>query len=686
MYCRETFEKLLEPGSPVKPFSFSHDGKELDLSSVPCRVEAGKDGKAKMIYEAVPGTLRVTLEMIRYPDFPVIEYTPYFENIGKEDSCVISDISVLDYEAEDEIIFGDQRLTRNCFFGNSRLTVRYHLGAKAAGTDFLPQKRDLFSRPGCNKLELESCEGRSSAEFLPFFGVDNDPMNGVNLAIGWTGDWKFSVEKEVANPLWGGGKKSRIRCGMKRAAFRLHPGEKVMQPGILIHFREGKSIRDGQNEFRRFMIAHHAPRNSRGELLKPPVCFAVWGGLETEKQLQRIAVIKEKQLPYEEFWIDAGWMGSPGPCPHFLEESEIKSDWPKRVGSWEFNTWAHPKGLRPVADAVHEAGMRLLVWFEALRVHSASGGAVLTEHPEWLIGNHAAAAEGKSVEFLLNIGIPEARKYLFDTISSIIEREGIDDYREDFNIQPAPYFQMGDEETEEPDRVGITEMKFVEGAYLYWEALRKRFPDMFIDNCASGGRRLDYKTASMAFPLCQSDFGCFLPHEVECVQLENANLDDWLPLHGTLNWGEEDPYQAFSGLGCGWASKIWQFNGREPKPGHDYDRHRKIIQWGKELRDLRMAGDVYPLVESPEEDMRKWNGVQIHDPVRDSGMVQLFRRRNSPEAEFRLSLAGLEPGATYEVESFAGETKRLSGRELATLEVTLDSPRSFLILRYRRIG
>ncbi|MBQ7693896.1 MAG: hypothetical protein IJT50_02115, partial [Lentisphaeria bacterium] len=287
MYCRETFEKLLESENPVKPFSFSYDGKPCDLSGVPCRIEEGNCGKAIMVYEAVPGVLRVTLEMIRYPDFPVIEYTPYFENIGAEDTCVISDISVLDYEAEDVIVFGDQRLTRTCFFGNSRLTVRYHLGAKAAGTDFLPQKRDLFSRPGCNKLELESCEGRSSAEFLPFFGVDNDPMNGMDVAIGWTGDWKFSVEKEVANPLWGGGKKSRIRCGMKHAAFRLHPGERVMQPGVLLHFREGKSIRDGQNEFRRFMIAHHAPRNSRGELLKPPVCFAVWGGLETEKQLQR---------------------------------------------------------------------------------------------------------------------------------------------------------------------------------------------------------------------------------------------------------------------------------------------------------------------------------------------------------------------------------------------------------------
>jgi alpha-galactosidase len=469
---------------------------------------------------------------------------------------------------------------------------------------------------------------------------------------------------------------------MKRAAFRLHPGEKVMQPGILLHFREGKNIREGKNEFRRFMIAHHAPRNSRGELFKPPLALALWGGLETDKQLQRLKAAQEKQLPYEELWIDAGWMGSPGPCPHFLEDSQCTSDWPRRVGSWDFNTYAHPQGLRPIADAAHRAGMRLMVWFESLRIASASGARVIKEHPEWLLGDWKGFTEGKEVDFLLNIGIQEARKYLFDTISGIIEREGIDDYREDFNLSPQTHFASGDE----PDRIGITEMKFVEACYLFWEDLRKRFPDLFIDNCASGGRKLDYKTASMSFPLCQSDFATFQDYEEECVQLENLYLDDWLPLHGTLNWGPEDPYHAASGLGCGFGCKVWQFNGRDPKPDHDYDFHRKILQWGKQLRDLHLTGDVYPLVEAPEDDWAKWNGQQIHDPKENCGMIQIFRRKKSPDPDFQLKLNGLDPSAVYETEFFTGEKRKLSGRELVSLVIHLDSPRSFQIIQYKKTG
>ena len=680
MYCRKTFDELLDVKSVAKPFSFRYDGEMRDLSQIPCSVEAEADGLRRVIYEVVPGVLRLTLEMKVWPDFPVVEYTPYFENVSENDSGVISEISVLDYETEDPAFFGTQKLKQD-FYGNSRLTVRYFLGSKAAGSDFLPQRRDLFSRPGCNKLELECSEPRCSTDFLPFIAIDNDAMNGLNLAIGWTGAWKFSVEKEITSNLWGAGRKSRIKCGMKQAAFRLHPGERVMQPGVLLHFREEKSIRYGQNEFRRFMKAHHSPRNSRGELFKPPVSLALWGGLETERQLERIKVLEEEKLPYEELWIDAGWMGAPGPCPHFLEDSPLKSDWPSRVGSWEFNTWAHPNGLRPIADAAHKAGLRLMVWFEALRVHSASGGAVLKEHPEWLLGDHASAAEGKNVEYLLNIGIPEARKYLIDTIGGIIEREGIDDYREDFNLSAQYQLACGDE----PERIGITEMKFVEGAYLYWEELRRRFPDMFIDNCASGGRRLDYKTASFSFPLCQSDFATFQVYEEECVQLENLYLDDWLPLHGTLNWGPDDTYHALSGLGCGYGSKIWQFNGREPKKDHDYELHRKIISWGRELRDMRLAGDVYPLVDAPENDWDKWLGVQLHDHEHDCGMVQLFRRKRSTMPEYRLNLIGLEQDSLYKLEFFTGETQCIKGKELASLAITLDSPRSAQILKYTKI-
>ena len=198
--------------------------------------------------------------------------------------------------------------------------------------------------------------------------------------------------------------------------------------------------------------------------------------------------------------------------------------------------------------------------------------------------------------------------------------------------------------------------------------------------------RLNYKSAAFSFPLCQSDFACYSTYEVECVQLENQILDDWLPLHGTLNWGEEDLYHAASGMGGGYSTKIWQYNGREPKEDHDYEAHRKILEWGRMLRDMHLAGDVYPLVESPEQDFSKWNGQQIHDPQNDCGMVQIYRRKASPDPDFQLDLTGLKEEAMYETEFFTGERRKLSGKELKNLSIHLELPRSFQFLRYRRIS
>ena len=41
------------------------------------------------------------------------------------------------------------------------------------------------------------------------------------------------------------------------------------------------------------------------------------------------------------------------------------------------------------------------------------------------------------------------------------------------------------------DRQGITEIRYVEGMYTFLDELQQRHPDLIIDNCASGGRRLD---------------------------------------------------------------------------------------------------------------------------------------------------------------------------------------------------
>src|SRR5512136_3398137 len=84
----------------------------------------------------------------------------------------------------------------------------------------------------------------------------------------------------------------------------------------------------------------------------------------------------------------------------------------------------------------------------------------------------------------------------------MIEEVGIDVYRQDFNMEPLRYWQ----EADEPERVGMHEIRHVEGLYALWDELRARHPGLAIDNCASGGRRIDLETVSRSYALWRSDF------------------------------------------------------------------------------------------------------------------------------------------------------------------------------------
>lgn len=64
---------------------------------------------------------------------------------------------------------------------------------------------------------------------------------------------------------------------------------------------------------------------------------------------------------------------------------------------------------------------------------------------------------------LLNLGNPEARRWLTDHIDRLLTQEGIDLYRQDFNMDPLEFLRAADA----PDRQGITENKHVVGYLAY---------------------------------------------------------------------------------------------------------------------------------------------------------------------------------------------------------------------------
>src|SRR5271157_6564807 len=90
---------------------------------------------------------------------------------------------------------------------------------------------------------------------------------------------------------------------------------------------------------------------------------------------------------------------------------------------------------------------------------------------------------------LFNLGLPAAREYMTRYLEAVIKEYGLDCLRIDYNIDPGPFWKLLD--ARDPDRSGMAEIRYVEGLYKMWDEILQAFPHLYIDNCASGGRRID---------------------------------------------------------------------------------------------------------------------------------------------------------------------------------------------------
>jgi alpha-galactosidase len=303
------------------------------------------------------------------------------------------------------------------------------------------------------------------------------------------------------------------------------------------------------------------------------------------------------------FWVDAYWTrdGFPAGMGHYgfpIERAEPRDRF--------------PGGLSPIGEAAHKEGMGYLMWFEPERVHP--GTALAKEHPGWVI---SPAGDGSG---LFNLGIPEARGYMTHYLKTVVKEYGLDCLRIDYNIDPLPFWDFLNKK--DPDRLGMGEIRYVEGLYRMWDEILSAHPRLFIDNCASGGRRIDLETCSRSIPLWRSDNTCDMvdlrPATILDAALKNqlmsAGLNRYLPFSVVGQMGAA-PYFFRSGFNGGISFA------EDCRPaGYPRDQLREAIAEAKRLRKY-WFGDFFPLSEATL-DPAGWCVLQYHRPAERAGAAE----------------------------------------------------------------
>lgn len=614
----------------------------------------GREDNAGIITNTFDG-IEMRAEMRCFREYNAADWVLWLKNTDKRSSTVLSDICAADITIP---VNSEEKF--------------YHEGINGdtcSAENFLPYSNRMYN--GYHK-EVMPVDGRPTDSSFPFFEL-NGSDGGAIVAIGWTGQWKYTLDRSAD--------RIRLTVGVQDAAFYLEPGEEVRLNRVLIMGYRG-SKEAARVRFRRLMFEHFAPRDENGALPVLPCAIQdfdrYWqagNGWATEQGQQKWIECAKKLKYIDTVWLDAAW---------------YRGCFPFGVGNYTFRP-GFPNGLRPNSDEARRRGMKYMLWFEPERI--SLGSEVEEEHPEWILYTgkekrpdlDAVRASddvwGWTPSGLFNLGIPEAEKYLARKLIDFMRREGVQIYREDYNIAPLPYWRRQDA----PGRRGMTEIKYVMGFYDLWDDIHAAIPGMLFDNCAGGGRRNDLETMMRAVPLWRSDTGCSpisedSPSDV-WNQCQSMALSRYLPYHAIAAWN----YGAYEFRSAATNGIAAQFDVLDP--GFDFDAASACLKEFTLNREY-WKGDLWPLT-AITPDSTVWAAWQLNRPEEGKGLVMAFRRAESPYDRAVFSLKELDANARYELEIIDEDrnvtTRTAAGADMMTgFEVTLTQKRSSTVIRYRK--
>ncbi len=330
--------------------------------------------------------------------------------------------------------------------------------------------------------------------WFPFVAVE-DTEAGVlwGAQLAWAGSWQMEVFRQHDDVCLSGGLADReFGHWMKTLA----PGESLITPPAYISCVAG----DLDDLCDRMTAVQQRSAETHPEVEHDlPIVFnewcTTWGDPRHEKIVAIANRLKGSEVRY--LVIDAGWY------------KEKNTDWSSGHGDWNPGEDLFPGGLDQTAAAIREAGMIPGLWFEMETLGSQSTAfCEMAAHTLQRDGQPITVRERR----FLNLNDPKAFDYLTEKVIDRLERDGFGYLKIDYNETAG----IG---SDHPDSLGEGLRRQVLAGYRFLTALRERLPGLVIENCASGGHRLE---PSMLGRTAMSSFSD--AHEAVEIPIIAANL------------------------------------------------------------------------------------------------------------------------------------------------------------------
>jgi alpha-galactosidase len=220
---------------------------------------------------------------------------------------------------------------------------------------------------------------------------------------------------------------------------------------------------------------------------------ATWGN-PTIDNLKKLAdKIAGKGIQY--LVMDSGWYSDCG-------------NWWEYRGDWSINKNRFPNGLRELTDYIRGKGMIPGIWYEFEVAAPKSG---VYDNPEHFVKKDGVPLTVGGARFW-DLEDPYVEAYLDKYVIGNLKDNGFGYIKVDYNDSMG----IG---CDGPEGPGENLRKKVLATQEYFKRMRRELPDLVIENCSSGGHRLEPSFMELASQASFSD-----AHEISSLPLIAANL------------------------------------------------------------------------------------------------------------------------------------------------------------------
>lgn len=336
----------------------------------------------------------------------------------------------------------------------------------------------------------------------------------------------------------------------------VQPGESFTTPRAML--ATGDSLEDVCDKLVKAQRPDISPVDDHMGILFNEYC-TTWGNPTFENVKKICDKIAGRGIQY--LVIDSGWYGK-------------MDGWWNCIGDWDVNEEKFPGGMKPIADYIRSKGMVPGLWFELESIAHMSAHYNDTEH---LIKKDGLPLTGSGRRFW-DMEDPWVIDYLSERVIKLLKDSGFGYLKVDYNDT----LGIGCDGAES---LGEGLYKKVRASQEFFRRIKREIPDIVIENCSSGGHRLEPSMMELASQASFSD-----AHETVAIPLIAANMHRVIKPSQSQIWAvmreKDDDARIFYSIAA-------TFFGRMCLSGDIYklsDHQWELIEQGMEF--YRQAADI----------------------------------------------------------------------------------------------